>query len=305
MIKPDKTFCDVEYAEIAHIEDADVAIFSASHGSPYKPDVPSHAANAPSAIRGALSWYSSNPNQFDLDTLKPVFGGKRVVDCGEIPGSLNNGAANRAAIADAARQIISSGVAPILIGGDDSTPVPFIEAIAEAGPVTVLQIDAHIDWREEVDGERFGFSSTMRRASEFPNVKRIIQVGARGPGSARESDFDDARNWGVKFVTARMLHADGIDQIVEEIPADEKVILAVDVDGLDPSVVPGVILPAFGGLNYNQMLEIIIGVSEKANIVAANFVEYVPERDQAGIGAGAIARIICNTISASVPISIR
>ena len=190
-----------------------------------------------------------------------------------------------------------------MIGGDDSTPVSFIEAIAETGPVTVLQIDAHIDWREEVDGQRFGFSSTMRRASEFPNVQQIVQIGARGPGSARQSDFEEAQAWGSKFITARMLHANGIEQILQEISTGANVILAVDVDGMDPSVVPGVILPAFGGLTYNQMLEIIYGVSEKANIIAGNFVEYVPERDLAGTGAGAIARIICNTISASTPAS--
>ena len=303
MIKPEKTFCDVESAEIDQLDHTDVAIFSSGHGSPYKPGTPSHAANAPSAIRGALSWYSSNPNQFDIDSLRPVFGGRRVVDCGEIDGSLTNGADNRAKIANATRHIITSNTVPILIGGDDSTPVSFIEAIAETGPVTVLQIDAHIDWREEVDGERFGFSSTMRRASEFQNVQRIVQVGARGPGSARQSDFEEAQNWGSKFITARMLHADGLDQVLQEIPADSNVIMAIDVDGLDPSVVPGVILPAFGGVTYTQMLEIIIGISEKANIIAGNFVEYVPERDQTGIGAAAIARIICNVISASTPTS--
>lgn len=303
MIKPDKTFCEVEFAENTELIDVDVAIFSSGHGSPYKPGVPSHAANAPAAIRGALSWYSSNPNQFDIDSLKPVFDGKRVVDCGDIDGSLTNSADNRAKIADATRQIIASNAVPILIGGDDSTPVSFIEAIAETGPVTVLQIDAHIDWREEVDGERFGFSSTMRRASEFPNVQRIVQVGARGPGSARQTDFEEAQAWGSKFITARMLHSDGIEQILQEIPAETNVIMAIDVDGMDPSVVPGVILPAFGGVTYNQMLEIIYGISEKANIIAGNFVEYVPERDQTGIGAAAIARIICNTISASTPVS--
>lgn len=305
MIKPDKTFCDVEHAEINQLVDADVAIFSSGHGSPYKPSVPSHAANAPAAIREVLSWYSSNPNQFDMDSLKPVFAGRRVVDCGEIDGSLSNGADNRAKISDATRQITESNTVPILIGGDDSTPISFIEAIAESGPVTVLQIDAHIDWREEVDEERFGFSSTMRRASEFSNVVRIVQVGARGPGSARQTDFEEAQDWGAKFITARMLHADGIQQILQEIPSGTNVILAVDVDGIDPSVVPGVILPAFGGVTYNQMLELIMGVSKKANIIAANFVEYVPERDKTGIGAAAIARIICNTISASTPLSKR
>ena len=56
-------------------------------------------------------------------------------------------------------------------------------------PFFVLQLDAHIDWRDEVKGVRDGYSSTMRRASEMPWVKGIIQVGARGVGSARREEY--------------------------------------------------------------------------------------------------------------------
>ena len=76
-------------------------------------------------------------------------------------------------------------------------------------------------------------------------------------------------------------------------------ILAIDVDGIDPTVVPGVILPAFGGLTYQDMLELIHGVAARANIVGADFVEFVPEQDPTGRGAQAIARLVSNVIAAS------
>lgn len=301
MIRPAKTFCDIPFADLDQLEDADVAVFGSRHGTPYKPGTASHAANGPGVIRDALSWYSSNPEQFDFDTMKQVFGGNHVVDCGDIDASLTDGAGNRALIADTTRQILASGTIPILIGGDDSNPIPFIEAVAETGPVTILQIDAHIDWREEVDGETHGFSSTMRRASEMPNVEDIIQVGARGPGSARASDLEEAKSWGAKFVTARDLHRDGLDPVIELIPEGSNVIMAIDVDALDPSLVPGVILPAFGGLTYPQISEIILRTSERANIVAYDFVEFVPENDEDGLSASAISRIICVAIGCLSP----
>ncbi|MEK9755041.1 MAG: arginase family protein, partial [Rhodospirillaceae bacterium] len=279
MIEPEKTFCDLPFRRLDALAGSEVAIFSSCHGSPYKPGRPSHAANAPAAIRAALSWYSSNPEQLDLDTMKPVFGGEGVFDCGDVGGSLSDGEANRAAIGATTRAILDSGAVPIVIGGDDSVPIPFIEAISERVPVTVVQIDAHIDWRDEVDGERYGFSSTMRRASEFAGVTGIVQIGGRGPGSARQADLDAARAWGVDFFFARDVHKHGLGPVIDVVPEGANVILAVDVDGLDPSVVPGVVLPAFGGLSYAQVTEIILSVMAKANIVGADFVEMVPERD--------------------------
>jgi agmatinase len=77
-----------------------------------------------------------------------------------------------------------------------------LQALEGQGPLTILQIDAHIDWRREVEGERWGLSSTMRRASEMAHVERIIQVGQRGMGSARPADMEDALRWGVHFIPA-------------------------------------------------------------------------------------------------------
>ena len=67
-----------------------------------------------------------------------------------------------------AKSVLAAGAVPMVLGGDDSIPIPVLQAYADRGPVTVVQIDAHIDWRDEVKGERWGLSSTMRRASEMP-----------------------------------------------------------------------------------------------------------------------------------------
>ena len=107
-------------------------------------------------------------------------------------------------------QILDAGAVPILLGGDDSLPIPMLEAYAGRGRFTILQIDAHIDWRDEVQGERLGLSSGMRRASEMAHIERIIQVGQRGIGSARPSDLADARDWGVTFFPARGVAQAGI-----------------------------------------------------------------------------------------------
>ncbi|MCZ6754544.1 MAG: arginase family protein, partial [Gemmatimonadetes bacterium] len=139
--------------------------------------------------------------------------------------------------------------------------------------------------------------STMRRASEMVQIGSIIQIGARGPGSARAAELQDARDWGAHIHTARAVHAQGVAPALDRVPEGAEVILSIDVDGIDPTVVPGVILPAFGGLSYQQVLDVIHGVAAKAKIIGAAFVEYVPDKDPTGTGAKAIARLASNVIA--------
>ena len=308
MLIPEHTFCHVPFCEDLSALEADVAVLGAPHGTPYRPGEASHAVHGAKAVREALAWYATGREQFDFDSLTPVMGTARVVDCGDVAGNLRDGAENRAAIAAATRAILERGAMPLLLGGDDSVPIPFIEAFGQAGhnqagheAITIVQVDAHIDWRHEVDGVTHGFSSTMRRASEMAHVTGMVQVGARGPGSARRAEYDDARAWGSQIFTAREVHAEGLGPALAAVPEGANVILAIDVDGLDPTLVPGVILPAFGGLTYQQSLDLIRGLAAKAKIVGCTFVEYVPEKDPTGTGAQAIARLACNVIAACFP----
>lgn len=303
LLEPKTTFCGVPFCPDLNTLSADVAVLGSPHGTPYQPGVPSHAAGGAKAVRQALGWYSASSRQFDLDVMAPVFAGLTVVDCGDVDNGVHDGPANRVNISESTRKILDVGTTPILLGGDDSVPIPFIEGFGQAGftEVSIVQIDAHLDWRHEINGVTHGFSSTMRRVSEMDHVVNLIQVGARGPGSARQQEYEDACAWGSRIFSARHIHQHGLAHVLEAVPAEAQVILSIDVDGLDPTLVPGVILPAFGGLSYQQMLDVIHGVADKARIIGAAFVELVPENDPSGLGAQVIARLISNVIAAIGP----
>ena len=276
---------------------ARAAIVGAPCASPYK-SVGAYCANGPREIRAAVAGYAANITHMDFDLERPVFGDGEVsaVDCGDLDYDETDAPANRQRIRESVAKILGQGAVPIVLGGDDSIPIPVIEAFAGRGDLTVLQIDAHIDWRDEVQGERWGLSSTMRRASEMDHVKRIIQVGKRGIGSARPADYQAALAWGVEFFSGRDVHRDGIEPVLAAVPDGANVIISVDCDGLDPSIIPGVIGRAPGGLDYWQTVEIIHAVAAKANLVGFDIVEFMPERDVDGLGALVIARIVTNVI---------
>src|ERR1700722_6585938 len=277
--------------------DADVAILGAGCATPYA-TVGAYCAGAPAAIRAAMASYSATLSHHDFDLRGPLLGAgdARVVDCGDLPVDEADPAGNRERIPAAVSTILDRGATPIVIGGDDSVPIPLFQAFEGRGRFTILQIDAHIDFRDEVDGERWGLSSTMRRASELSSIERIIQVGQRAVGSARPADTEAALKAGVTFVSARDLHARGVGPVLDLVPEGANVLVTLDCDALDPSVMPAVIGPAPGGLTYWQVIELIEGVSKRARIAAFDLVEFMPTRDVSGFGAltagGVIAPVI-------------
>jgi agmatinase len=301
-----ETFLGLPSARNLAALDAKIAILGVPCATPYR-SVGRYCAGAPRAIRDAIAVYAANLHHVDFDIGGPIFPGPiTAVDGGDL-ACTEDPAANRSAIREAVATVIARGAVPIIIGGDDSVPIPVFEACHDRGPLTIVQIDAHIDWREEVAGERWGLSSTMRRASEMPQVERIVQVGQRAIGSARPGDLADAKAWGAIFVPAEAVHEHGIAPILDAVPAGAQVLLTLDCDGLDPTIMPGVIAPAPGGLTYWQAIGILRGIAAKARFAAFDIVEFVPERDVAGLGALTAARIIVNVLSllarqaASVP----
>lgn len=273
---------------------ADVVVIGAGAATPYA-SVGAYCAAAPRAIRAASAAYGTTLGHVNFDLGGPVLPeGRRAVDAGDLPQD-GDAAANRARIEAAIRAIAAAGAVPVLIGGDDSVPLPMIAALDE-GPLWILQIDAHVDWRDEVEGERLGLSSTMRRASEMAHVAGIVQVGSRGIGSARAGDLADAAAWGVTFVSARELHRDGMARAVSAIPAGARVVVCFDCDAMDPAVIPAVIAPTAGGLTYWQLIELIAAVGARARIVGFDLVELMPERDIDGRGALAAAQILATVI---------
>jgi agmatinase len=283
----------------ASVEDArgSAAILGATTATPYA-SVGAYCRGGPAAIRGGAAPYAANLTHIDFDLGGAIFpdGTVTAVDCGDVAIDEDDAAGNRDRIRQAATTLLEGGLVPLVLGGDDSVPIPVLEAYAGRGPVTILQIDAHIDWRDEVQGERWGLSSPMRRASEMSHVGEMIQVGRRGVGSARPADLAAAEARGVHFFSAHDVHRKGLEQVIDQVPEGGDVFITVDVDGLDPSLVPGVIGPEPGGLSYFQAIEIIDGVADRARIVGFDVVEFVPDRDVNGIGALTTFRLAAHAI---------
>ncbi|MCL4188175.1 MAG: arginase family protein [Rhodobacteraceae bacterium] len=263
---------------------ADVVLLGADAATPY-PSVGAYCRGGPAAIRAAADAYAANLGHVNFDLGAPtVPAGARVADAGDLATDDADAEGNRARIARAVGEVLAAGAVPVLLGGDDSVQIPMLGAHA-GRRVTVLQVDAHIDWRDEVQGERMGLSSTMRRASEMAHVERIVQVGARGIGSARPADLADARDRGVEFVTAAELHRDGNARAVAAIPQGAEVVICLDLDALDPAIMPAVIGRTAGGLGFCQTLGLIGAVAARARIAGLGMVEFMPGRDVDGLGA--------------------
>jgi agmatinase len=285
------TFLDADAVAPAAVPAGAVAVIGIPGATPYR-SVGAYCAAAPAAIRAASVRYAANRTHFDFDLGRPLLpAGHTLADCGDIAFDATDFAANRARIEATFRAVLERGAAPLLLGGDDSVQLPALKAFAARGNITILQIDAHIDWRDEVQDERFGLSSTMRRASELAGVKAIIQVGARGIGSARASDVADAKAWGAQLFDMRMLRASGLAIASDAIVRDQPVVVCLDIDGLDPSVVPGVIGRAPGGLSYGCVVDLLHAVAARAPIIGFNIVEFVPENDVSDQGATVAARL--------------
>ena len=299
MTKP--SFAGLPHSDLSDLSGVTAAVIGIPEASPYEPIAPSHSAAAPAAIRAGSVRFGRIVQHFDFDSNGPLIDpsdGLRVVDCGDLEVKPETAEENRAAITRAIGTMLDAGTVPIVLGGDDSVPIPVFAAYEGRGDLTILQIDAHADWGDSIRGNPYGYGSTMRRASECPCVRGIVQVGLRGLGSGEASQIDDARNWGARLITARDIRRHGVDQALSLIPSDADVLLAIDCDGIDPAVFPAVNMPTPGGLDYHDVLEIVHGIAGRARLAGCCLVEFVPEADRDGLSALTAAGIVRNVIAA-------
>ena len=278
-----------------------IAILGVPLATPY--DVTGdYAAGSPQAIRKAMATYAAARSHFDFDVGGEILPDKigtaaQAHDYGDLTVSESDFASNRASIAETIKRIRAAGAIPVVMGGDDSIPIPVLEGYRDCASLHILQFDAHIDWRDEVNGERFGLSSNMRRASEMAQVTGITQVGARGIGSARRADRDAALDWGAQLFPMPELKGAGFAEVLATLPSGGELFINLDVDALDPSEMPAVIGPAPGGLRYREVVSLMAQAAARCRIAGFALTEFFPARDSNGLAALTAGRLICNALA--------
>ena len=157
---------------------------------------------------------------------------------------------------------------------------PCFQAFEGRGKYTIVQIDADIDWRDEVRRRVLGAVVNHAAGVRDRPHERIIQVGARNIRSARPRGLADALAWGVKFHCPRhCIWWHGRGRRYQDLANGSNVIICFDCDGLDPAIMPGVIGRAPGGLGYWQTIELLNAIAGKAKVCAFDLVEFMPDCD--------------------------
>jgi agmatinase len=235
-------------------------------------------AAAPPLVRAALH----SPHANGCAEIGDAFGlDVRFEDAGDLP--LAEADADRALIEAGVAAALAAGEMPFCIGGDHAISYPAVKAVAaHVGPVDILHFDAHPDIYDDYEGNPWSHASPFARILEAGLCKRLVQVGIRTMSPHLQ---DQVRKFGCVEVVA-MRAFDPARVPVLEGP----VYVSFDVDGLDPSVAPGVSHWEPGGLTVREAIAVL--ERQTAPIVGADLVEFNPVRDPSGVTAIVCAKMV-------------
>jgi agmatinase len=192
-----------------------------------------------------------------------------------------------------AQNLLRAGKLVAVLGGDHSTPLGLLRALAEKyDRFGILQIDAHADMRKNYEGFTYSHGSVMFNALKLPAVARIVQVGIRDycdeevqmmqRAAGRVKTFFDAD---LKTQVAEGSTWKSIcDKIIAELPT--LVYISFDIDGLRPNLCPNTGTPVPGGLEFEQAVYLIQQVVKSGRkIIGFDLCEVGNQEWDAGVGA--------------------
>jgi agmatinase len=173
------------------------------------------------------------------------------------------------AVLTRARELLGSGKYLTFFGGEHSVSIGIIEAFLEKhSDLTVLQLDAHADLRSSYDGSPYNHACAVHQASKNTN---LVQVGIRSMDSC-EKEF---MNWEKCFMAQEMQqNRDWMDRSLDLMTDD--VYLTVDLDVLDPSIMPATGTPEPGGMQWYETLTYLKRVFAEKRVVGFDIVEFAP-----------------------------
>jgi agmatinase len=170
-----------------------------------------------------------------------------------------------------AGEVFDAGKFLIALGGEHSVTIPLVEAAASRHPgLSVLQIDAHADMRDQYMGNPLSHACVMRRVVER---SRCTQVGIRSLSEAEARTVPSLQT--TIFYDGKMREDPAwMDRVVDSL--GDPVYLTIDCDGFDPAIMPAVGTPEPGGLTWHEGLTLVRKVFAARRVVACDLVELSP-----------------------------
>jgi len=170
------------------------------------------------------------------------------------------------------RELLKEDKFLCMLGGEHSVSAPIIKAHKEKyADLSVLQIDAHADLRDSYDGTPYSHASIMARVVKDMRIPSV-QVGIRSISRDEARSLKDGLPTRIFWARDIVGKTDWIDEAVDSLT--ENVYLTIDIDGLDPSIVPTTGTPEPGGLGWYETLSLIRKLAENKRVVGMDLVEY-------------------------------
>jgi len=258
----------------AEPEEADVIIFPVPYDSTtsYKPGT----RVGPRAIILA----SNEIETFDLE-LKKDLSDLKICTLPELEPDVDSPKATVELVAKVVGQIIKLEKFPVMLGGEHTITIGAVKAASKHFEnLTVLSLDAHADLRDSFQNSMYSHACTMRRCLEY--CKKPVWVGVR---SMSEEEHKLCKK--KRFQIYQKID---VNKIVNE--CKENVYLTIDLDVLDPSIMPGVGTPVPCGLSVQEVLALLKQLFRKKNVVAADLVELIPFGISEDIAAALLAKLV-------------
>lgn len=213
---------------------------------------------------------SENMELYDIETdFEPYTLGIHTTD----PISVNDSPENMSkAVYNRAKELLSDDKFVVSLGGEHSVSIGLVQAFAEKfDNLTILQIDAHTDLRDEYLGSKHNHACIMARAKE---VAPIVQVGIR---SMDISELENVNKERLFLASDIRKDKEWIPKVVDLLT--DNVYLTFDLDGLDPSIMPSTGTPEPGGLLWYDVIDLMEEVIKQKNLVGFDVVELCPNEN--------------------------
>jgi agmatinase len=221
------------------------------------------ADKGPHAILAA----SANMELYDIETDSEPFRHGIFTDA-PVDGDLSPMEMVQA-VAERIQNHLAGGKFTVVIGGEHSVSIGAFQACAgKFAGLTVLQLDAHCDLREEYAGSKYNHACVMARARE---LGPIVQVGIRSMDASEKAFLDEDRVFWARDIRGGSAW---IDDVVARLTA--QVYVTVDLDVFDPSVMPSTGTPEPGGLLWYDVLALLRAVCDRRTVVGVDVVELCP-----------------------------
>ncbi len=229
-------------------------------------------ANGPAAILAASQQVELYDREFDAEPAL-VYG----IHTLPVLGLPDDPAQAVEVIAAAVETAARTGKLVVGLGGEHTVSLGFGRGLLRVlgGPITVVQIDAHSDLRDRFDDTPFSHACVARRLLEEPGVEQILQLGIRSV-DAEEVAFarqapDRVRVWYTEDLQSGHWREEFIARVRGRL-----VFLTVDLDGLDPAIIPSTGTPEPDGLTWGQTMDLLRTITHHATVIGVDCVELAP-----------------------------